>query len=174
MSTGDLSLIAMLARGYTTSLAARELYLSRHTVGERISLLLERFNCKNRAELVAYSYVHGFLSAQVWPPCGSWCARHWEGERDRDAPSSCPQCRGDVECEWDNVASQPVGRRWVAMSFDAIETLRTAGQPVDLMTAGQREVLAALTEREVQVLLDVQRRLREVEPAVEGQELKLL
>src|SRR5687767_723262 len=163
MSTGDLSLVAMLARGYTTSLAARKLCLSRHTVGERISLLLERFNCKNRTELVAYFYVHGYLSADVWPPCGSQASRHSDGE-----------WRGAVRGERDDVAPQPVGRRWVAVSFDAIAALKESGQPVELLTAGQREVLAALTEREVQVLLDVQRRLREVEPAVEGQEMKLL
>jgi hypothetical protein len=60
------------------------------------------------------------------------------------------------------------------MSFDAITALRDAGQPVDLLTDGQRQVLSALTEHEVEVLVDLQRRLRAAQPEVEGQELKLL
>lgn len=64
----EISLLVMIARGYTTDLAARQLHLSRHTVGELISRLLERFECKNRAELVAYCYVHGLLSVGAWPP----------------------------------------------------------------------------------------------------------
>ncbi|ASW53575.1 response regulator transcription factor [Plantactinospora sp. KBS50] len=93
MSETDLSLIAMLARGYTTDSAARELHLSRHTVGERISLLLERTGCRNRAELVAYCYVHGFLSTRMWPPCRCRCAVHASrGKR-------CPPRRDDPICE---------------------------------------------------------------------------
>lgn len=76
VSDRELSLIVMIARGYTTDLAAREMHLSRHTVGELISKLLERFECRNRAELVAYSYVHGILSVVTWPP-----ARNGAGTR---------------------------------------------------------------------------------------------
>jgi DNA-binding NarL/FixJ family response regulator len=61
-------LVAMLARGHTTDRAARELRLSRHTVGEEISVLLGRSNCRNRAELVAYCYVHRLLPIDIWPP----------------------------------------------------------------------------------------------------------
>lgn len=68
MTARELQLLAMLARGHTTDRAARELKLSRHTVGEDISVLLDRFNCHNRAELVAYCYVHQLLPIGVWPP----------------------------------------------------------------------------------------------------------
>jgi DNA-binding NarL/FixJ family response regulator len=68
VSARDTLLVAMLARGHTTDRAARELRLSRHTVGEEISALLERFNCRNRAELVAYWYVHRLLPIGIWPP----------------------------------------------------------------------------------------------------------
>ncbi|GAA2479753.1 response regulator transcription factor [Winogradskya humida] len=68
VSARDLQLLAMLARGHTTDRAARELRLSRHTVGEEISVLLGRFKCRNRAELVAYCYVHRLLPVGVWPP----------------------------------------------------------------------------------------------------------
>lgn len=68
LSARQTTLVAMLARGHTTDRAAHELRLSRHTVGEEISLLLERFHCRNRAELVAYCYVHRLLPIGVWPP----------------------------------------------------------------------------------------------------------
>jgi DNA-binding CsgD family transcriptional regulator len=68
ISARDARLVAMLARGHTTVRAARELRLSRHTVGEEISILLGRFNCRNRAELVAYCYVHRLLPVGIWPP----------------------------------------------------------------------------------------------------------
>lgn len=70
-SDKELRLIVMIARGYTTDTAARELNLSRHTIGERISQLLGRFDCKNRAELIAYCYVHGLLVPKRWPPQAS-------------------------------------------------------------------------------------------------------
>jgi DNA-binding CsgD family transcriptional regulator len=68
LTSRDIDLVVMLARGHTTDRIAREMRLSRHTVGERISLLLERFGCRNRTELVAYFYAHGLLEAGTWPP----------------------------------------------------------------------------------------------------------
>ncbi|HEU5271054.1 MAG TPA: helix-turn-helix transcriptional regulator [Jatrophihabitans sp.] len=68
MSARETQLVAMLARGDTTGRAAHELGLSRHTVGEIISMLLARYNCSNRAALVAYCYVHHLLPLGVWPP----------------------------------------------------------------------------------------------------------
>ena len=68
ISARDMLLVAMLARGHTTDRTAHELRLSRHTVSEVISILLERFNCRNRAELVAYWYAHQLLPTGVWPP----------------------------------------------------------------------------------------------------------
>ena len=38
------------------------------------------------------------------------------------------------------------------MTFDALSALRAAGNPVDLLTEGQRAVLGQLTEEEVAVL----------------------
>lgn len=45
------------------------------------------------------------------------------------------------------------------MAFDALTALREAGNPVDLVTAEQREVLAQLTEAEVAVLNSIKARL---------------
>jgi DNA-binding CsgD family transcriptional regulator len=145
VSEVDLVLVTMLARGYTTAVAAREMHLSPYTVGERISVLLERFNCKNRTELVAFCYVHELLSGGTWPP-------------EQGATPGFPTTEGGGE----------------AMSFNALEALRAAGQPIDLLSSSQCGVLAELTEHEVEVLLSIQRRLSEVEPDIEGQELKLL
>ncbi|MGI5286228.1 response regulator transcription factor [Nonomuraea polychroma] len=64
----DTRLIVMLARGYTTTKIAREMNLSRYTVAERISKLLDRFACSNRSQLVAYSYAHKLLDVGIWPP----------------------------------------------------------------------------------------------------------
>lgn len=99
LSDGDLRLVAMLARGYTTTLAARELHLSPYTVSERISLLLERFGCKNRAELVAYCYVHGHLSVLVWPPSRCQCALRRGANHNPRPVSACPPEHGDVNRE---------------------------------------------------------------------------
>jgi DNA-binding CsgD family transcriptional regulator len=68
LTSRDIDLVVMLARGHTTDRIARQIRLSRHTVGERISNLLERFQCHNRTELVAYFYAHGLLEAGIWPP----------------------------------------------------------------------------------------------------------
>ncbi|MEU7837634.1 MULTISPECIES: LuxR C-terminal-related transcriptional regulator [unclassified Nonomuraea] len=67
----DTRLIVLLARGYTTTRIARELKLSRYTVAERISKLLDRFACSNRSQLVAYSYAHKLLDVGIWPPGAS-------------------------------------------------------------------------------------------------------
>lgn len=62
------------------------------------------------------------------------------------------------------------------MSFDALQALRDAGHPVDLLAAEQRSVLAALNESEVQVLNSVKDRLEVAagDAEVEGQDIKLL
>lgn len=58
--------------------------------------------------------------------------------------------------------------------FDALAALRIAGHPVDLLSAPQQEVLAALSEDEVGVLNRVKQRLDEAAPDVLAQELKFL
>jgi len=60
------------------------------------------------------------------------------------------------------------------MVFDALNALREANHPVDLLPAGQRDVLAGLTEQEVTVLNAIKDRLEAAAGEVEGQELKLL
>jgi hypothetical protein len=45
------------------------------------------------------------------------------------------------------------------MTFDALTALREAGNPVDMLTLAQQEVLAQLTEEEVAVLNSVKARM---------------
>jgi hypothetical protein len=60
------------------------------------------------------------------------------------------------------------------MAFDALEALRQSGHWVDLLSKRQRQVLAELTEDEVNLLNRIKLRLDEAAPDVQGQELKLL
>jgi len=53
------------------------------------------------------------------------------------------------------------------MAFDALAALRAAGNPVDQLSEGQREVFASLTEDEVEVLNSIKRRLDAVEDDVD-------
>jgi hypothetical protein len=55
------------------------------------------------------------------------------------------------------------------MSFDPLEALREAGNPVDLLSAAQQEVFAHLTREEVTVLNSIKKRLDDLQDAeVEG------
>jgi hypothetical protein len=45
------------------------------------------------------------------------------------------------------------------MAYDALTALREAGNPVDMLTLAEQEVLAELTEEEVGVLNSVKARL---------------
>jgi hypothetical protein len=49
------------------------------------------------------------------------------------------------------------------MAFDALQALRAAGNPVDQLSEGQRQVFASLTEEEVEVLNSIKGRLDAVE-----------
>jgi len=57
---------------------------------------------------------------------------------------------------------------------DPVAALREAECPVDLLNEAQRAVIASLSEQEAEVLISVQRRLREAEGEVLAHEYKLL
>jgi hypothetical protein len=60
------------------------------------------------------------------------------------------------------------------MTFDALTALRQGGNPVDMLTLAQQEVLAQLTEEEVAVLNSVKGRLDAVsDHDVEGHGTKI-
>jgi hypothetical protein len=54
------------------------------------------------------------------------------------------------------------------MSFDALEELRAAGQPIDQLSPAQQEVLRGLTRAEVATLNSVQSRIAAASADVEG------
>jgi hypothetical protein len=54
------------------------------------------------------------------------------------------------------------------MSFDALEALRSAGNPVDQLSAAQRDVISTLSPAEVSVLNSVKSRIDAVGDDVEG------
>jgi hypothetical protein len=61
------------------------------------------------------------------------------------------------------------------MAFDALSALRTAGNPVDLLTEEQRAVLGQLSEAEVAVLNSIKERLdAAADYEVEGHDLKIV
>jgi hypothetical protein len=59
-------------------------------------------------------------------------------------------------------------------AYDPLAALRAAGFPVDQLSAGQRDVLAALTPAETAILVTVQERFLATAGEVEAHDLKLL
>jgi len=57
--------------------------------------------------------------------------------------------------------------------FDALAALRAAGVPIDYLTDGQRDVLAALTKPEADLVSALLLRLLPAHAEVEGQELNV-
>ncbi|GLY94059.1 hypothetical protein Acsp02_13150 [Actinoplanes sp. NBRC 103695] len=57
---------------------------------------------------------------------------------------------------------------------DSLSTLRAAGIPVDQLSEPQRAVLAGLSEKETDVLVTVQERLRDAEDDVVAHDMKML
>ena len=67
----QLSILCLIARGWTTVQIAAELYISHHTVSQHIADMLRRFGARTRSELVARAFFAGHLSvAEGWPPHG--------------------------------------------------------------------------------------------------------
>lgn len=58
--------------------------------------------------------------------------------------------------------------------FDALDALRRAGLPVDVLSDAQQDVLAGLTRAEAEVIGSVKRRLDAAEPEVVGHDFKVL
>lgn len=64
----QLTILCLIARGWTTLQIAAELYISHHTVSQHIADMLRRFGARSRSELIARAFVTGYLSAEGWPP----------------------------------------------------------------------------------------------------------
>ncbi|HWU10043.1 MAG TPA: aroma-sacti cluster domain-containing protein [Streptomyces sp.] len=123
--------------------------------------------------MIARLYARGVLVQGTWPPLPAESQECRQGAESRGTrPGRTDHSIGAVDLVFD---WPPYGNEVpVAMSFDALEALREAGHPVDLLAVGQRSVLSELSEAEVGVLNRLKGRLEAVAGDVEGQELKLL
>ncbi len=67
----EARILAMLASGATTALAARDTGLTVDGVTYHLRRLSARWGAANRTELVARAYALGVLAAGVWPPAAA-------------------------------------------------------------------------------------------------------
>ncbi len=63
----EIDVLEQIARGRSTSSAARALFLSPQAVTYHVGNLLAKFQCSNRTGLVARAFVLGVLTS-TWPP----------------------------------------------------------------------------------------------------------
>ena len=74
LTTRELDVAELLARGLSTETAAGMLSLSHHTVTAHLGKMLRNLNAHNRTELVARLYAYGVLASGEWPPRAN---SHW-------------------------------------------------------------------------------------------------
>jgi DNA-binding CsgD family transcriptional regulator len=64
----QLSIVTLIAEGFSNGQVANRLHLSEHTVAAYVSNAMQRTDSVSRAALVARCYVAGLLKQGVWPP----------------------------------------------------------------------------------------------------------
>ncbi|WP_328958305.1 helix-turn-helix transcriptional regulator [Kitasatospora purpeofusca] len=142
----ERAVLQLLGLGYDNRSIAYELNISERTVKRFVTAILAKLGLRSRlqAGLLALILASSPADGGFWP----------KGLMD-GVPGG-----GD-----DDLASEKEG----TMTFDALAALRQAGNPVDLLTLEQRDVLSRLSEDEVAVLNSVKQRLDAVSDAeVEG------
>ncbi|WP_380283358.1 helix-turn-helix transcriptional regulator [Kitasatospora purpeofusca] len=146
----ERAVLHLLGLGYDNRSIAYELHVSERTVKRFVTAILAKLGLRSRLQAGLLALI---LTAAVPAPAAggdSWPKGLMDG-----SPGG-----GD-----DDLASEKEG----TMTFDALAALRQAGNPVDLLTLEQRDVLSRLTEDEVAVLNSVKQRLDAVADAeVEG------
>lgn len=68
LSARQRALLQLIARGRTNDQIARQLGVSTAQVRHDISELMQQAQVSCRAHLVAWSYVHGPMDIEAWPP----------------------------------------------------------------------------------------------------------
>jgi DNA-binding CsgD family transcriptional regulator len=173
----EIRIASLVAAGASNRRIAIDLGISPHTVAAHLCNMLRRTGASNRTEMIARLYALGVLVQGTWPPLpADGQQRQEESAEARGVRTTAP------DRSVRSVGSVGVNLNWphygnevpVAMSFDALQALREAGHPVDLLAVEQRSVLSGLSELEVRVLNSVKGRLEAVAGEVEGQDLKLL
>jgi DNA-binding CsgD family transcriptional regulator len=147
----ERSVFRLLGLGYDNRAIAHELNISERTVKRYITAILAKLGLRSRLQA-------GLCALLLFrePPAGAG----WpEGLMD-----PYPVTGNDIGARRPRGSTQEQ-----AMTFDALTALRQGGNPVDILSVEQRDVLAQLTEDEVAVLNSVKRRLDAVGDAeVEG------
>ncbi|MFE6869734.1 helix-turn-helix transcriptional regulator [Kitasatospora sp. NPDC057692] len=146
----ERAVLHLLGLGYDNRSIACELHVSERTVKRFVTAILAKLGLRSRLQAGLLALI---LAASVPAPQA-------EGDSWPKGLMDGPPGGGD-----DDLASEKEGN----MTFDALAALRQAGNPVDLLTLEQRDVLSRLTEDEVTVLNSVKQRLDAVSDAeVEG------
>lgn len=65
LTAKELVVLTLIARGFSNTEIAGFLYLSPFTIRNRVELILEKLNAKNRANAVARAMVLGVLTSEV-------------------------------------------------------------------------------------------------------------
>lgn len=68
LTARERSVLELVAGGHSTRAIGRHLYVSPQAVTYHIGNLHAKFECENRAGLVARAFVLGFLTTTDWPP----------------------------------------------------------------------------------------------------------
>jgi DNA-binding CsgD family transcriptional regulator len=161
LSPRELAVFELLGRGYDNRSLARALRISERTAKRHVTAILAKLGLESRLQ-AGLTALLGFL----WP----------EGRMDPGGPP------GETDLEHHRSSRLPGltlpyrPAEEGSMSFNPIEALREAGNPVDLLTEAQQGVFAQLSEDEVAVLNSIKKRLDDLpEPEVEGHgDIKIL
>ncbi|HMH91870.1 MAG TPA: helix-turn-helix transcriptional regulator [Streptosporangiaceae bacterium] len=137
LSPRERAAFELLGLGYDNRSMARALEISERTVKRHVTAILAKLRLESRLQAgLAALIMSSAAPGPAWP----------EGRMDL--------LPGADETDWQRGRPQEE-----TMTFDALAALRRAGNPVDLMTTEQQEVLAQLTEAEVAVLNSVKHRM---------------
>lgn len=161
LSPRELAVFELLGCGLDNRSVARSLRISERTAKRHVTAILAKLELHSRlqAGLVA-------LLTLLWPEgridhrpiCEDTDPKRHRAARPRGLKPSYPAAEEG------------------SMSFDPLEALRAAGNPVDMLSTAQREVFAQLSPEEVAVLNSIKKRLDNLaESDVEGHgDIKIL
>jgi DNA-binding CsgD family transcriptional regulator len=149
LSARETAVFELLGRGYDNRSMARILGISERTVKRHVTAILAKLGLESRLQAGLVALI--MTSAEPAPD-----------RADR------PEGRMDLVRRADQTGWYRGRSQEDTMAFDALEALRQAGNPVDLISPEQREVLAQLTEAEVLVLNSVKQRLDAAADEVEA------
>lgn len=161
LSPREAAVFELLGMGYDNRSLARVLRISERTAKRHVTGILAKLGLESRLQAGLAA-----LLALLWP----------EGRMDLQVAGGETNCDRDRAQRWQRLMFPWSLVEEGSMSFDALDALREAGNPVDLLSVAQQEVFAQLRPEEVAVLNFIKKRLDELPDAeVEGQgEIKVL